>query len=82
MRHERLKRLKSSFSTGANVLFFGFLFVFLLANIFSSQLVSPLYFQLVKEDKNAVIAFLERIKHLPSFLPLLETNKNIFGSAI
>jgi len=59
-----------------------FLFSFLLFNLIASQLVSPLYFQLTKEDKNAVVAFLQKIKNLPVFPYFLDINKKIYGDSL
>jgi|SRR3990170_1524097 len=59
-----------------------FFFSFLVLNLTLSQYISPLYFQLMKEDKNAAIRFLSKIKNLPYFLPLLEVNKNIYDNSL
>ena len=56
------------------------IFIYLLANVLSSQLISPLYFQLVKEDKKAVARFLNKIKDLAMFPSFLEMNKIIYGT--
>lgn len=58
------------------------IFLYLLANVLSSQLISPLYFQLVKEDKKAVALFLNKIKNLAIFPPLFEMNKKIYGNSL
>src|SRR3990167_6553743 len=58
-----------------------FLFLFLLFNLISSHLISPLYFKLLKEDKAAVVGFLRKIKKLPVFLSFLEINKKIYGNS-
>ena len=58
-----------------------FLFLFLLFNLITSQLISPLYFKLLKEDKVAVVGFLRKIKKLPVFLSFLEINKKIYGNS-
>ena len=58
-----------------------FLFLFLLFNLITSQLISPLYFKLLKEDKAAVVGFLRKIKKLPVFLSFLEINKKIYGNS-
>ena len=59
-----------------------FLFSFFFFNLLSSQLISPLYFQLVKEDKNAVVSFLSKIKNLSVFPLFLAINKNIYGNSL
>ncbi len=58
------------------------IFSFLFANIFFSQLISPLFFRLVDNDKKAVIEFLEKIKTLPQFSQELEKYKKIYGKSI
>jgi len=58
------------------------IFIYLLANVLSSQLISPLYFQLVKEDKKAVARFLNKIKDLAMFPSFLEMNKIIYGNSL
>lgn len=58
------------------------LFLFLFTNMILSQLVSPIYFQLARENKNASVSFLKKIKNLPHFIPFLEMNKNIYGEYI
>jgi tetratricopeptide (TPR) repeat protein len=75
----KANKLLSLFLKGA---FFCLLSVFLLVNMFASQFISPLYFQLVKEDKKAVVNFLNKIKNLPVFSSFLETNKNIYGGSL
>jgi len=59
-----------------------FLLFFLFFNIVSSQIISPLYFQLINNDQKAVVTFLQKIKNLPDFQKYLEMNKNIYGSTI
>ena len=59
-----------------------FLFSFLLFNLVAGQFISPLYFQLVKEDKKAVVSFLSKIKMLPAFPLFLQMNKNIYGGSL
>ena len=56
--------------------------MFLVFNLIYSQLISPLYFQLAKEDKTAVTDFLSKIKNLPVFSSFLEINKNIYGNSL
>ena len=59
-----------------------FLFSFLIFNLVLSQLISPLYFQLVKEDKKTVASFLNKIKNLTIFPSFLEMNKKIYGNSL
>lgn len=58
------------------------LLVYLFVNILSSQLISPLYFQIAKEDRKSVIILLEKIKDFPSFPYFLEIHKKIYGNRI
>ena len=60
----------------------GGIFTFLFLNLTYSQLVSPTYFQLVKNDKTATINFLEKIKFFPEYQKILKMNNNIFGSTV
>lgn len=61
-------------------IFFLFLFVlFLLLNIFASQKISSIYFQLMNNNRQATVEFLKKINNHPQFAFFLETNKNIFN---
>jgi len=55
---------------------------FLTINIVFSQKISLTYFQIINDDKKAVINFLQKIKTFPEFQKILEMNKNIYGEAI
>ena len=59
-----------------------FLFLFLLFNLISSHLISPLYFKLLKEDKDAAVSFLRKIKKLPAFASFLDINKKNYGNSL
>ncbi len=61
---------------------FTVLFFFLIFNLISNQVISPLYFQFVSNNKQATVNFLEKIKTFPEFLKILEMNKNIYGKTI
>ena len=61
---------------------FTIFFVFFIFNLISSQMISPLYFQLVSNNKKAIVNFLEKIKILPEFQKILEMNKNIYGKTV
>lgn len=82
MKHLTLKRIKYSLLFGGKFLFFLSIFSYLFVSILFSQLISPLYFQLVKEDKTAVISFLNKIKNFPVFPSFLEMNKNTYGPSL
>lgn len=64
--------------------FYLLMFFLLLINFLSSQTISPIYFQIINNNKKAkaVISFLEKIKTFPEFQKILEMNKNIYGKAI
>ena len=55
---------------------------FLIFNLIYSQKVPSLYFQLAKDDKKAVVNFLNKIQTLPAFSAFLAMNKNIYGSSL
>ncbi|OGK11714.1 hypothetical protein A2954_05340 [Candidatus Roizmanbacteria bacterium RIFCSPLOWO2_01_FULL_37_12] len=82
MKHKRLKGFKQTFLTAGRVLFFILIFVYVLTNIFFSQNLSHLYFELVKEDRAAVVSFLNKLKKLPIFPEYLRVNKKIYGDAL
>ena len=42
-------------------------FTFLFFNLIDSQVISPIYFQFINNDKNATIRFLQKIKTLPEY---------------
>lgn len=57
--------------------------IFLFSNLISSQLISPLYSQLlVAENKNSAIQYLQKIRGLPTFNQELKKYKKIYGEAI
>lgn len=80
MKHTPFKHLSVYFRTYLKLILFFVIFSYLLINLFSSQFISPLYFQIIKDDKNAVIIFLHKIKNNPVFNSYLTMNKNIFGN--
>lgn len=57
-------------------------FLFLIFNSISSQVIPPLYFQFVSNNKQTTVNFLEKIKTFPEFIKILEMNKNIYGKTI
>lgn len=61
------------------VFFLGF---FLMFNILSSQMLSPIYYQFINEDRRSATIFLQKIKSLPIFDDELKKYKNVFGSSI
>lgn len=82
MKHLTLNRLKYSLLLSGKFIFFLLTFFYIFLNVLFSQLISPLYFLLVKEDKNAVINFLQKIKNRTYFTSFLAKSKNIYGAQI
>jgi tetratricopeptide (TPR) repeat protein len=86
--HENIKDQKSKIKNtdhGLNIfqlLFAILIFLFLLLNIFSSQIVSPIYFQIINYNQKAVSDLLQKIKDLPEYQKILEMNNNIYGKTI
>ena len=64
------------------VVFYYFFFIifgfFLFLNIFASQRISPIYFQLINNNRKATVEFLKTIKPHPQFSFYLTTNINNF----
>jgi tetratricopeptide (TPR) repeat protein len=56
--------------------------LFVIVNIYFSQSVNPLYFQVINEDRRATITFLKKIKELPDFENNYFMNTQIFGEEI
>jgi len=81
---KRKKQLtKKIFSTKIlNILIAFIFFLFLLTNISYSQNISPLYWKLVNDEKQAVIDYLKKIKPLPFFKTELKKFAAIFGRQI
>ena len=59
-----------------------FVFTLLILNLIGSQLISPLYFQFVNNNKQTTVSFLQKIKTFPEFQKILEMNKNIYGKTV
>jgi len=58
------------------------LIIFLIINIISSQTISPLYFSILNEDQEVVVAYLKKIVPLPFFQTELDKYKIIYGDGI
>ena len=65
-----------------NQFFFVLLFYFLFLNVVSSQIISPLYFKFINEDKKSVVSYLQKIKNLAIFDKELNKSKKLFGKDI
>lgn len=52
--------------------------IFIFLNIFASQKISPIYFQLINNNRQATVSFLKKINHHPQFAFFLKTNINNF----
>lgn len=75
MKHgENIKKLK--------IFLFCLLFIFLLSNLISSELISPIYSQLMAENKHSAILYLQKIRELPIFEAELKKYELIYGAAI
>lgn len=61
---------------------FTFCFFFLGLNVIYSQLVSPLYFNQVVNEKKTVIDYLKSIRTLPEFGEQLMLYKNLYGEQV
>ena len=58
------------------------LLLIVIINIISSQAISPLYFQLVNENKDSIVRFLTLIKPAPFFMKEYIRYKNTYGASI
>jgi tetratricopeptide (TPR) repeat protein len=65
-----------------NVLFVFLIFIFLFINIIYSQIVPPLYFNFINNDRSSTISFLQKIKNLPEYQNILKMNDNIYGNTV
>ncbi len=58
------------------------LFVFVISNLILSQIVSPLYFQLVRPERKTAVEFLKRVKPLPLFDEKLAVYEISYGPGL
>lgn len=65
-----------------NFLFVILIFAFLFLNLTYSQMISPLYNQIINGDKKSTVNFLQDIKNLPIFTNELNKSKKLFGDGI
>lgn len=77
--HENINKQKSKV---LNFLLGLLIFFMLIMNLINSQLISPVYFRFINNDKNATISFLQKIKDLPEYQKILEMNNDIYGSTV
>lgn len=56
--------------------------IFLLLNIFLSQFISPLYFQMMNENQKIFVYYLKSIRSLPQFSSELLRLKNTYGNEL
>jgi len=54
----------------------------LIINLINSQLISPIYFKIIDNNKKATVAFLQKIKILPEYQKILKMNNVIYGNAV
>lgn len=57
-------------------------FMFLVANALSSQMISPLYFKVVNEERVAVVSFLQDMRKQPEYNQLLGIQERIFKTSL
>ena len=79
---KQILKLKNVILPALRSLGVGGIFVFLFFNLIYSQLISPVYFGFVNNDKNAAVSLLGKIKAFPEFQNILEMNKNIYGKTV
>ncbi len=77
--HEKIKKQKSKV---LNFLLGLLIFLMLIMNLINSQLISPIYFRFVNNDKSATISFLQKIKDLPEYQKILEMNNSIYENTV
>lgn len=80
--HTALKKTKSQLLFGLKSIIFFSLLVFLFVNIIVSQLISPLYFQLVNDNRSATAQFLKDAQKLQEYNAILTQQENIYGNSI
>lgn len=84
-RRVKTKKLKKNLDFrvwSLEFLLFGALGLFLILNIFFSQVVSPLYVGLTNEERPAAIYFLRNYLNQPGFPIVFAIFKNIYGRGI
>ena len=56
--------------------------VYVLLNVIFSQLISPLYFRQVVDERDAIVPYLQSVRSLPTFQKDLILYKNLYGKRI
>ena len=79
----QVNQIKSSVIISYLKIFVIFLLaIYLLTNIFFSQLISPVYFRLVDNDKSSAILFLKRIQPFSFFEREYNKYREFYGNSI
>lgn len=55
---------------------------YMVINLVFSQLISPLYFKQIVNEKNAIVPYLQSVRSLPTFKKDLILYKNLYGKRI
>lgn len=55
---------------------------YVVLNVVFSQLISPLYFRQVVDERDAIVPYLQSVRSLPSFQKDLILYKNLYGKRI
>jgi tetratricopeptide (TPR) repeat protein len=78
----KVKDKKNNFDSFLKIFPFSFVFIFLIINIYFSQNISPLYQEIINNEKEAVISYLKKIKKQPFFKSELKKFTQIFNQSI
>jgi len=78
----KVKDKKNNFDSFLKIFPFSFVFIFLIINIYLSQNISPLYQEIINNEKEAVISYLKKIKKQSFFKSELKKFTQIFDQSI
>ena len=56
--------------------------VYVIVNFVFSQLISPLYFRQVVDERDSIVSYLQSVRSLPTFQKDLILYKNLYGKRI
>lgn len=56
--------------------------VYIILNVVFSQLISPLYFRQVVDERDSIVPYLQSVRSLPTFQKDLILYKNLYGKRI